>query len=270
MSWPPRALLAVLLGLVIIASVLGAFQWVRWRSNKSHSNARPTSAVTSELRSTPPFATKEPERYQATRIITSVEFRDGKPVTTVSSTIIARDGDKRREEYESGSEKALVYLESSEGRFILSPAAKVYAALNAAPPNLEEDGDTSEGPNFSPELLLNATPVLARYENLGSETFAGRPTTKYRITGKDPNSGSVTLIWIDDSLALPVRSETHATVNEQPATVTMELRDLKQSTDAKLFELPKDYLKVDYRRLVPEPGQAGQVPGKEATSSARP
>ena len=53
----------------------------------------------------PPFSTKEPERYQAARIVTTVEYRNGAadsaPETVITKVLIARDGEKRREEYNS-------------------------------------------------------------------------------------------------------------------------------------------------------------------------
>src|SRR4051812_7549169 len=49
---------------------------------------------------TPPFSTKEPERYQWTRVITSVTAGDansaGQPAFS-QTAFIARDADKRRE-----------------------------------------------------------------------------------------------------------------------------------------------------------------------------
>jgi hypothetical protein len=72
--------------------------------------------ATGETSSTPPFATKEPERYQATRVITTSQS-----VETVSEggaesqTFIARDGDKRREDYESNAGEKVYYLQLPEG-----------------------------------------------------------------------------------------------------------------------------------------------------------
>jgi len=267
---PWRAFFAILLGLTIIAGAIGAFRWARLRKIASQKEAIPAPAKTTEFRSVPPFSTKEPERYQAMRIITSVEYKDASgssPLTTIGKTLIARDGDKRREEYDSGSGKTLVYLEIPDGHFIISPAHKVYADLNAA------GGENNTGPlalpgtpDFSPERLLNETPSVARYENLGGERINERNTTKYRVTARDTNNGagyaSVTLIWIDDALGLSVRSETSSTAGEHPATLTVELRDLKETVDPRIFELPKDYRKVDYRRFLTESGLTPVTPVK--------
>lgn len=275
-----RAFFAILLSVTIIAGAIGAFRWARWYRIESQKKVIPAPATTTDFRSAPPFSTKEPDRYQATRIITSVEYPDAaaqSPLTTVNKTLIARDGDKRREEYESGSGKTLVYLETPAGRFILSPANKLYADIDAAIAENKIDSGSvaaNDTADFSPERLLNESPALSRYENLGSERMNERNATKYRVTTKDASAGgtaaSVTLIWIDTALGLPIRSETSSTVKEHPETLTMELRDLKETVDPRIFELPNDYRKVDYQRFLSESGLGPMAPGKEATGSPKP
>jgi hypothetical protein len=275
-----RAFFAILLSVTIIAGAIGAFRWARWRRTESRKEAIPAPATTTDFRSTPPFSTKEPERYQATRIITSVEYPDAaaqSPLTTISKTLIARDGDKRREEYESGSGKTLVYLETPAGRFIRSPANKLFADIDVAiAGNNVDSGSLSPigASDFSPERLLNESPALSRYENLGSERVNERNATKYRVTAKDASNGStaasVTLIWIDNALGLPIRSETSSTVKEHPETLTMELRDLKETVDPRIFELPNDYRKVDYQRFLSESGLSPAVPANVAAGSPKP
>jgi hypothetical protein len=278
-----RAFFAILLAVTIIAGAIGAFRWARLRRIESQKPSTSAPANTTEFRSLPPFSTKEPERYQATRIISSVENKD-EPATMISKTLIARDGDKRREEYGPGTTGAVVYLEIPEGRFILSPAKKLYADLGDASGNLdafksESNADDSVigapvSPDFSPERLLNETPRLARYEKLGSETINERAVTRYRVTARDAsngsNAGGVTMIWIDDALGLPIRSETSSTTAEHPAKLTVELRDLKDTVDPRIFELPKDYEKVDYRRFFSEMPPTPGVPGGERPAPEKP
>ncbi|MCU1266589.1 MAG: hypothetical protein JWM21_2907 [Acidobacteria bacterium] len=276
MTSPRRAFLAIILGSVIIASAIGAFRWARRRTITSQSKIVPASTNTADFLSVPPFSTKEPDRYQCKRIITSVEYQDAQPTTTTNTTLIARDGDKRREDYQSASGDALVYLETPAGHFILSPGRKLYADLNAAEAEsgIDGAGDGPTGvPDYSPERLLNETPTLARYENLGGERINERNTTKYRVTARETNNGAgtatVSLIWIDDALGMPVRSETSSTAGEHPATLTMELRDLKETVDSGIFELPKDYRKVDQRRFFVESGITLGLAGNEGTASLK-
>jgi hypothetical protein len=46
---------------------------------------------------------------------------------------------------------------------------------------------------------------------------------------------------------MPIKSET---TSPGGAKYSMELRDIKQEVDAHLFELPKDYQKVEYNEII--------------------
>jgi len=125
---------------------------------------------------------------------------------------------------------------------VLLPAKKLYAELKT-----ETGGRGAEvPPDFSPEKLLNEARPETVYERLGEENLDGRQAVKYRVTVRDPGAGRApveTLIWVDERLGMPVKSET----TSAGARVTMELRDVKETVDAGLFELP-----VDYKRVAPE------------------
>lgn len=212
---------------------------------------------------TPPFSTKEPERYQAIRITTFT----GTPVEGSSSSqtnqvLIARDGEKRREEYSAGAIGQIVYLEIPAGRFIVLPANRLYADLSKASRDSEQDnpaGSSDDSPGLSPDQLLNETHAPATYEKLGTETVAGRITTKYRVVvlnGGD--SHNETLIWIDEALGLPIRSEAMSKSSEQSSTVTTELKDVKLGVEPGLFSWPSDYKKVEARMIFDLIGNEGK------------
>jgi hypothetical protein len=250
-------LLAVFLACALVAA--GALTYKRWPQllKKLTEQKTATSSNKNEASSVPPFSTREPERYQATRIITSVEYQNGSadatPETVTTKMLIARDGEKRREEY-IGAEATTVFLEVPTGRFLLLPAKKLYADLNLASGDLDSlDPQSDAYSEFSPERLLNETRALARYEKLGAETLDGRSTTKYRVTTADSTNGtedgSVTLIWIDDGFGMPIRSETISGGGDHWSKLTVELRDLKPEVDPRLFDLPNDYKRADYRQL---------------------
>lgn len=206
--------------------------------------------------STPPFATKEPERYQATRVITTSEGGE----TTMqgaggSRTLIARDGERRREDYEGASGEKISYLQLPEGSYVLLPAKKLYAELKPETGGAGNDRAANVPPDFSPDKLLNETRPESRYEKLGAETLSGRATTKYRVivsgkTGAAKEVKTESLVWVDESLGMPVKTETTSTVGSGSwAIMTMELRDIKEEVDAGMFELPSDYRKVEAREL---------------------
>jgi hypothetical protein len=248
-------LLIFLFGSLATAGLLTYKRWPQLFRQPNHEQPAP-SPTPDGLLSVPPFSTKEPDRYQATRIITSVEDQNGTAVTLSNKIFIARDGEKRREEYSSDASGTVVYLTIAEGRFVLLPAKKLYAELNQASDDTGSLTTPNDAADFSPERLLHETPDTARYEKLGPETITQRTTTRYRVTSI--NAASVTLIWIDDALGIPVRSETISPGSDHGTKVTVELQDLKQTVDPRVFELPGDYRKVDYRQLV---GEMTQSPG---------
>ena len=213
-----------------------------------------------QVSTVPPFSTKEPDRYQATRIVTTTENANGnagsQPLSSTQKFFISRDGENRREEFNPGSDAMVVYLETPAGRFLLFPGKRIFADLNSSAESIDDSSDDSERSgvlDFSPNRLLHESSARARYQTLGTENLDGRKTTKYRVTSDDSSgtigSGSVTLIWIDDELGLPIKSETTSAGGDRPTKVVTELRDIKQDVDARSFDLPQDYKKVDYTAL---------------------
>lgn len=191
---------------------------------------------------TPPFQTKEPERYRATRTITSVTA-DGK--TTVEKFSQAKDGELRRVVYESRSRPSVI-LNLAQGDFILLPDEKVYAEQVGAEVPLTPDEEES-----SPERLLYTDIVKSSYQKLGTESLSGRNTEKYRVvvnaTLPKGVSTSETLIWIDAVLGMPVRSETRLS---DGSSVTMEVSDISLEVDKNLFQVPNDYKKITFTELL--------------------
>ena len=203
------------------------------KTTRRTNNSTPSDTVVS---STPPFQTKEPDRYQATRTITIVTS-DGKTVVTVTST--ARDGDRRRHESETLS-KRVAYLDLPEGRFLLLLDEKVYAdvAPGSDPLINEEDAIT-------PEWLLHEDVAATTYQSLGKEIIGGRNATKFRTVVNISSGGNVsqseTLIWIDEALNMPIRSET---TSPDGTRITMELSNVTLDVDSGMFQLPNDYEKI--------------------------
>ena len=198
-----------------------------------------TEAVTS---STPPFKTKEPERYRAKRTITNVTA-DGKTTITTSST--ARDGEMRRTESKVAS-KTLVFLNLPEGPFVLLPDEKIYASVSG-----NSVLSTAEDGEISPEKLLHDETGSTTYQTLGAELIAGRNTNKYRVVVNSSNAESVspseTLIWIDEALGMPIRSETKSS---DGTSITMELSEIALDVDKDVFQIPEDYQKLAFSELL--------------------
>lgn len=216
-------------------------------------NANATAAE-GEAATTPPFPTREPERYQWTRVITGAGAGDkagaGQPAVS-QSVFMARDGERRREDYEILQGVKLTVLRLPEGSFTLYPAKKIYAELGGA----EQGGARNVPPDFSADKLVNASRTAARYERLGTEEVMGRATTKYRVTAKGAQPGETveTIIWVDESLGMPIKSESVARSEASgESKYTVEYRDIKLETDPSLFVLPKDYRKVTQEEIQKE------------------
>jgi hypothetical protein len=194
------------------------------------------------ISSTPPFQTKEPLRYQALRTIT-IRSPTGDSITT---SVVAKDGEMRRDESDAVGGGKLVYLEIPGGRFMLLTGPRLYADLNqenAAGPDLPISEDMRL--ESSPNRLLHTEPTEARYKRMGNEVLNGRTVTKYRVvvnsSGPATVNASETLIWVDEDLGIPMKSETTAAGGTRTMT---ELSKLSLDVDQHLFSIPKDYEKV--------------------------
>ena len=190
---------------------------------------------------TPPFETKEPQSYRATRTTTVVNA-SGQTVTTKG--LIARDGELRREESETNGQR-VVYLTLPEGRFLLLPGEKLFsAAASDAANSSDEPSETS------PDRLLHTEVVTSGYQKLGAENIGGRQLQKYRVvvnnsTGENVSVGE-TLLWFDEALHMPVKTEI---TSPEGTRFTTELSDVVLNVDKHVFEIPKDYQKVDFAKL---------------------
>lgn len=204
--------------------------------------ATETTANKTVISSTPPFETREPERYRATRTISSVDA-NGK--TTVTKTWIARDGELRRDESENAGQR-VVQLILPEGRFVLLPEEKLFADV-AGEAQTNSDDEESDS---SPDRLLHTEPINTQYQHAGAETIGGRNTQKYRVVVNSAPGTNVslseTVIWIDETLHMPIKSETSSS---DGARSVMELSELTLDVDRSLFQIPDDYKKIAFSEL---------------------
>jgi hypothetical protein len=152
--------------------------------------------------------------------------------------------------------------------YVLLPAKKMYAELKPESGANSSAGAPVVPPDFSPDKLLNETRPESLYEKLGTENLNGRATTKYRVTARGKTGAgrevaTESLVWVDESLGMPVRTETVSTGGQSSgARITTELRDIKETVDAGLLELPADYRKVEAREIFTELSGAASA-GKE-------
>lgn len=225
-----------------------------------NANAAGSKATAGEISTTPPFSTKEPERFQAKMVIHgSLGEGSNIPGMTelkMTEILITRDGERRRVDTELFQGMKVSYLQLSSGLYLLVPEKKIYTEFKLDGEGGAAASSKSITPDFSPDKLLNQSPGGARYEKLGTEEVNGRATVKYRVTtaggqtGEADSAATENLIWIDEALGMPVKSETTTRGGTHSgAKYSMELRDIKQDVDPSQLELPADYKKVDYREL---------------------
>lgn len=226
-----QALFSVFSALLLVASC------------RSQSGAPPTNNSTADtfVSTTPPFQTKEPERYRAMRTITNIT-PEGK--TNVIKYAIAKDGEFRRFEAELTPVR-MILMQGPQGKFVLLPDEKVYIDQGEGVVPGVSDEDES-----SPERLLHTESGTSSYQKLGNEVISGRKTNKYLVVVNASNAANVssseTLIWIDEALGMPIKSETKSSDGSRS---TMELSELAVEVDKTLFQVPADYKKVPYTEI---------------------
>lgn len=254
-NYSPKRKFASLFTILLLALLMANMSCKRTgdtNANGNASNANP-SAASDETSSTPPFPTKEPERYQATWVISGnagpkAASIPGLSTLTNQQMPVARDGEKRRVETEMIPGVKIIYLQLPKGRFVLYPAKKIYAEIKMDGSSNPLNSTQGVPSDFTPDKLISNATQGAKYEKLGTEQLGGRMTTKYRVTsGGGDGSTSETIIWADESLGMPIKSET---TSADGAKFTWEMRDIKLEVDAALFELPKDYRKVEHSELI--------------------
>ncbi|HEY0386070.1 MAG TPA: hypothetical protein VGC64_08655, partial [Pyrinomonadaceae bacterium] len=202
----PAARPLVALFLLTLALLAASCKRSDVSGNANDGNGSNKAAADDEGRTTPPFQTKEPERYQATMVITGSLGAQanvpGMSGLTTKEMLVARDGEKRRVDTELFPGMKVSYLQLASGSYMLVPASKVYAEFKPGGASLDSEQSRQGSPDFAPDKLLNQTTGSAHYEELGKEDVGGRTSLKYRVTtvgktGEARQATTETLIWID-------------------------------------------------------------------------
>lgn len=210
----------------VFALVVCLFSGCRWISRSSQVAPSATPVSIDEPLSGIPFSTKEPERFSA-EIVVTAEGDERR-------TLIARNGDKRRAEYNFGTPEAIATI-TADKVFRLSPASKTFVEIAPA-----TGGASDDWQDFLTTEWVNGTRT-AKFEKL--ETNAG--ITRYRAVFSD---ASEALIDVDEAVGLPVKQQFFVVSGtEKTLTYTFELKNFTTAPDDALFAVPKDYKKVEER-----------------------
>ncbi|CAN5574481.1 hypothetical protein BH24ACI3_BH24ACI3_08460 [soil metagenome] len=169
-----------------------------------------------------PFATKEPDEYQATFVV-----RAGGVETL---TFVARKGANRRTDHRVGAVEQLNVIETDKA-FRILPGKRVYTAQefgSGLPPDRPFAGFTDQ--------LLNVR-LGASFENTGTENGL----TVFRVTFED-SPGSQSLIYVSPELGMPIKQEFYSVTGGQRTLMSVvELRDVTTSVDDAIFRVPDGF-----------------------------
>jgi hypothetical protein len=58
-----------------------------------------------------------------------------------------------------------------------------------------------------------------------------------------------TLIWVDQLLGMPIKSETTVTEDNNVSKFTTELQSISDGVESTLFDLPPDFKQVTYKEF---------------------
>lgn len=200
--------------------------------------------------STAGIATREPETYRATLVLTAETEGGEKTIGIPSlSAEVARRGADRRVSFKLPDGSDLIYLEKGDQHIVIAPSRKQYAELTPEATGIQLQK------LMTPGQLAERLGNLKGVERVGEETLNGRTSEKYRYantTNTSTQAGSVSteaFVFVDKETGLPLRAELFAEASGdvkgvKGAKVVAEMRDITTTVDNSLFEVPTGFSKV--------------------------
>jgi hypothetical protein len=217
--------------IIFLAGLLCLSACSLWKE-KPDAAVSPPVFVAEEIKSAIPFSSKEPDVYQTEIVVTAAANN------SEDKTFVARNGENRLIVFNFQSDSEISVLQLGEQRaFYVAANKKIYAELETRAKS-EEASDF-----FTAEWLSQKT--NARFETLPAENDFAR----FRVN-LDEAENSEIIVYVNEKIGLPVRQEFYSIGGEQKTlTLTMELKNYNAQTEAKLFEVPKDYRKVSLKEF---------------------
>ncbi len=192
-------------------------------STNSNSNTAPKQPEIAEIQSEIPFATKEPETFQAEIIIKNEGEEEKTFIAKNKGRFFTRNGDI-----------ATLQIDTNKS-FLINFAKKIYVEnVGKSATKIDNSGETLN--DFLTTEWLNQK-TDAKFENLG----VANGLSKYRVSFE----ASESLIFIDENYKIPVRQEFYSIEGDAKNLLySMELQNIKLIADEQFFEIPKDFRKV--------------------------
>jgi hypothetical protein len=217
-------------GLTFSLSVFASCGWQREKTET------PTLFITGEQKTNSPFATKEPENFQAEFAVTS----NG----SENKTFVARKNNSSRYDYAFETKNQFTVLQTGANQnFIIFPAKKIYAENSVT--TISAPQTTEDFKEFLTNGWLNQN-ADAKFTKLGAESGL----TKYAVSLSDSENAE-TIVFVDEKIGLPVRQEFYSNAGGEKKTLTftVEMKNFKTQTENDLFEIPKNFRKVSLENL---------------------
>jgi hypothetical protein len=193
---------------------------------------------------------REPERYRATYVLSAET-----PGNAIGSIIpkltaeVAKNGADQRVAINLPTNEQIIFLDHANKRYVIQPARKQYAELNAETTGFDVQR------LMTPGQLVTYLSKQSGVERIGDEQLNNRSAEKYRYasTAKtNTQAGDVkneTYVYVDKDTGLPLRSEilTQASGNVQgikQLRIIAELSNIQTDVNPQLFELPQGFTKA--------------------------
>jgi len=201
-----------------------------WLQNK----VEPTTDTGSVLESQTniPFSTKFPEIFSTEIVVVNIINEE----SVKRKFFIAKNGKRRLTQLNYGSPQSFSRIQTDRNEiFVVNHEEKTYYRSKTGKVGVEDDPLRS----FLTTKFLNERKDT-KFEKLGTENGL----TKYRANIENTDKSEV-FVFVDDELRIPVKQEFYAISNgEKFLTYSVELTNYESKADDILFEIPKDYRKI--------------------------
>lgn len=246
--------LALILSLMLLTSACQQAAVTNTNAGNSNISNANTTVVNANVTTAVPAGSvinaREPEKYSATLVFTAqTEGGDNAVGIPPLSAEVARNGQQQRLSFKLPNNEQLIYIDSADKHYVISPTRKQYAEL------------TPEATGFEIQRLMTPGQVVKflekqrGYERVGEEQLNGRTADKYRYantTTTSTQAGNVqseAFVYVDKETGLPLRatissSATGSVEGVKGVRIVAEMRDIKTDVDPTLFDVPKDYSQV--------------------------
>jgi len=217
-------------------------------TNISNTNVSANSNVAAAPIST--IATREPETYKATLVLTAKTEGGEKTVGIPTlSAEVARSGEDRRVAFKLPDGTDLIYLDHAGKPYVIAPGRKQYAELTPAATGIQLQK------LMTPGQIIAQLDRLKGIEAAGEDTVNGRSALKYRYAktaNTNTSAGTVStesFVFVDKETGLPLRAELFSEASGQVqgvkgVKIVAEMRDIATDVNPKMFEVPEGLNKV--------------------------